>query len=67
MRKGSPLPLVSDRTRGTDAGSQPIRGAEAIGLLKEMVVQAEALVPYGVQEDTIYAVKRQIEEMEEKH
>jgi len=32
-----------------------------------MVVQAQALLSYGVQEDTIYAVKLQIEEMKEEY
>jgi len=41
--------------------------AEAIEPLKEMVAQAEALLSYSVQQDTIYAVKHQIEEMEEEH
>ena len=41
--------------------------AEAIRPLKEMVAQGEALLSYGVQQERIYAVKLQIEEMEEEH
>jgi len=40
---------------------------EAIEPLREMVAQGEALLSYGVQQEKIYAVKLQIEEMEEEH
>jgi len=40
---------------------------EAIQPLKEMVAQGEGLLSYGVQQEKIYAVKLQIEEMEEEH
>ncbi len=41
--------------------------AEAIEPLKEMVAQAETFLSYGVQQEKIYAVKLQIEEMEEEY
>lgn len=41
--------------------------AEATGPFKERVAQEEAHLPYGVQQHTIYAVKRQIEEIEGEH
>jgi|GEM_PF-4159357 len=41
--------------------------AEAIEPLQEMVAQGEVLLSYGVQQDTIYVVKLEIEEVEEEH